>query len=264
MEHGTSVNRRNKFLSLSYRHELTRFMFHLQMVADYSGRWNEKVNRMKGRSDVWKIDTSRKEINQVNVPLKSQKLINISEYFMEHLHTISFLFFAFKWKFESSRNFTNFPLPSSRFKKIFVISCDDRLELLFSQVNYLEDCCWKLGSSKDTSGLSFGPLSRLLCLFDSESSYFSSWVGFKKDSLSPSMPSSFEFRWSCRFVDANGKLSALRTLRHNFDVEPCRRKNSWKINHRPCHGNDFSRPIISSVSVFLSFQETPRETLIYD
>lgn len=92
--------------------------------------------------------------------------------------------------------------------------------------NYLEDCCWWLGSSNETSGLSLGQLSKLLCLFDSKSSDFSSWVDLRKDSLSPSIPSSFEFRWSCRFEDARGKLSALRTFRHNFDVEPCRLKNS--------------------------------------
>lgn len=86
------------------------------------------------------------------------------------------------------------------------------------------------------SGLSFGQLSKLLCLFDSKSSDFSSWVDLRNDSLSPSIPSSFEFRWSCRFEDARGKLSALRTFRHNFDVEPCRLKNSWKFQRNRIAG----------------------------
>lgn len=77
--------------------------------------------------------------------------------------------------------------------------------------------------------MSFVALSRLLCLLDSWSSDLSSWFGFRKDSRSPSIPSSLEFLCgSCwRFVDTRGKLSALRTLRHNLDVDPWRRRNSW-------------------------------------
>lgn len=96
---------------------------------------------------------------------------------------------------------------------------------------YLEEGCWWPGSNSDVSVLSFVALSRLLCLLESWSSDLSSWFGFRKDSRSPSVLSSLEFlRGSWRFVDARGKLSALRTLRHNLDVDPWRRRNSW--NHK--------------------------------
>jgi len=107
------------------------------------------------------------------------------------------------------------------------IACNCLLNLI-----YLEKSCWWPGSNNDVSILSFVALSRLLCLLESWSSDLSSWFGFRKDSRSPSILSSLEFfRGSCwRFVDAKGKLSALRTLRHNLDVDPWRRRNSW--NHK--------------------------------
>lgn len=98
----------------------------------------------------------------------------------------------------------------------------------FLNLTYLEEGCWQ-PESNSISILSFVALSILLCLLDSWSSDLSSWFGFRKDSRSPSIPSSLEFLcWSCwRFVDTRGKLSALRTFRHNLDVDPWRRRNSW-------------------------------------
>lgn len=106
----------------------------------------------------------------------------------------------------------------------------------FLNLTYLEEGCWQPGSNSDVSILSFVALSRLLCLLESWSSDLSSWFGFRKDSRSPSIPSSLEFlRGSCWwFDDARGKLSALRTLRHNLDVDPWRRRNSWNEKSIEC------------------------------